>query len=403
MKIAYLSPSGQLGGAERSLLDLLAALRMIRPEWNLQLIAAEEGPLIARAASLGVVTTLVRFPRSLARFGDFAKHESNRCEFARRGLFAAASILPYAVRLFRALDKAAPDVIHTNGLKMHILGIWARRRGMPVLWHVRDHVSSRPLMARLLRGHAAQCAAAVTNSNRVAADVKSVCRGQLEVYPIHDGIDLKDFSPGGRVLDLDALAAMPSPHPATVRVGLLATMARWKGHAVFLQALSRLPKHLRVRGYVVSGPLYQTAGSEYRLSDMRALAARLGIADRVGFANFVDEPAAAMRALDIVVHASTAPEPFGRVIGEAMACGRPVIASQSAGAVELLNPGVDALTHPPGDFQALAQRIAMLADDPDLRERLGKRSRITAERHFDRMRPAMQMVPVYEALTLAAN
>jgi glycosyltransferase involved in cell wall biosynthesis len=170
-----------------------------------------------------------------------------------------------------------------------------------------------------------------------------------------------------------------------------------------LRALSLLPASLRIRAYVVGGALYQTEGSEFRRVDLRALAAELGIANKVGFADFVDQPAAAMRALDIVVHASTEPEPFGRVIGEAMACGRAVIASDAAGAVELLTAGVDALTHPPGDASVLAERIATLAANPDLRASLGKRGRLIAERRFDRGRPARQMIPIYRALTSAAN
>jgi glycosyltransferase involved in cell wall biosynthesis len=352
-----------------------------------------------------VASTVVPFPRCLARLGDFGtgRRASGRLALARRCASAAIAVAPYTVRLFRALNEAAPDLLHTNGFKMHILGLWARRRRVPVVWHVRDHVVSRPIMARLLRSHAGWCAAAVTNSHRVANDVRSVCGGRLNIYPIHDGIDLKDFSPTGPVLDLDALADMPPANPATVRVGLLATMARWKGHSVFLRALSLLPASLRIRAYVVGGALYQTEGSEFRLADLRALAAELGIANKVGFADFVDQPAAAMRALDIVVHASTEPEPFGRVIGEAMACGRAVIASHAAGAVELLTAGVDALTHPPGDTSVLAERIATLAANAELRASLGKCGRATAERRFDRGRPARQMIPIYRALTSAAN
>ncbi len=313
------------------------------------------------------------------------------------------AVAPYTVRLFRALNEAAPDLLHTNGFKMHVLGLWARRRRVPVLWHIHDHVVSRPIMARLLRSHAGWCAGAVTNSHRVADDLRSICGSRLKIYPIHYGIDLKDFSPTGPVLDLDALSKMPPANPATVRVGLLATMARWKGHAVFLRALSLLPASLPIRAYVVGGPLYQTEGSELCLADLRALAAEMGIANKVGFTDFVDEPAAAIRALDIVVHASTEPEPFGRVIGEAMACGRAVIASHAAGAWELFTAGADALTHPPGDAALLAERIATLAANAELRASLGKSGRLTAERRFERGRPARQMIPIYRALTSAAN
>ena len=79
-----------------------------------------------------------------------------------------------------------------------------------------------------------------------------------------------------------------------------------------------------------------------------------------------------MRALDVVVHASTEPEPFGLVIAEAMACGRPVIASRAGGAAEIVEPGVDGLSFSPGDVGQLAGAIARLAADPDERRRLGE-------------------------------
>jgi glycosyltransferase involved in cell wall biosynthesis len=142
--------------------------------------------------------------------------------------------------------------------------------------------------------------------------------------------------------------------------------------------------------------LYQTAASQYSLDDLRREAARRGLTDHVGFTGFMAEPATAMRALDIVVHASTAPEPFGLVIAEAMACGRAVIASDAGGARELFTAGVDAMVHTPGDKASLAARIYELACDPEARRRLGRAARLTAEQRFDRRRLAADLLPVYE-------
>lgn len=81
-----------------------------------------------------------------------------------------------------------------------------------------------------------------------------------------------------------------------------------------------------------------------------------------------------MRALDIVVHASTQPEPFGLVIAEAMACGRAVIASQAGGAAEIIDPGENALGLPPGDAAVLAERIVQLAQMPSCGLAWGERA-----------------------------
>ena len=162
------------------------------------------------------------------------------------------------------------------------------------------------------------------------------------------GVDLTAFSPDGPTVDLDRLAGLAPPTTAVVRVGLVATMARSKGHEVFFQALARIPAALPIRAYVVGGPSDRADAGQYSLDELRERAARAGVAARVGFTGFVDEPAAAMRALDVVVHASTAPEPFGLVVAEAMACGRPVVLSAASGIADYLVPERDVLTFAPG-------------------------------------------------------
>ena len=184
-----------------------------------------------------------------------------------------------------------------------------------------------------------------------------------------------------------------------MRVGLVATFARWKGHHVFLEAIARLPPSLNVRAYVIGGRGVrdrQQPGVDRGASDRQS--ARLGLTDRVGFTGFVEDPAPAIRALDVVVHASTEPEPFGLVIAEAMACGRALVMSPGGGAAEIVTPGVDALACTPGDAGALARSIEQLAADAGLRQRLGRAARATAERRFARQRLANELREVYESI-----
>src|SRR5207249_10526976 len=183
---------------------------------------------------------------------------------------------------------------------------------------------------------------------------------------------LQEFSPEGPKLDLDGVSGLAAAPPNVVRIGLVGTLAKWKGHDVFLRAFAMLPRELPVRGYIIGGPVYQTGASQWRLDDLEQRAADLGISDRIGFTGFVPRPADAMRALDIVVHASTQPEPFGLVIIEAMACRRALIASHAGGATEIIRAGANALPHTPGDAEALAVLMTKLVHDAGLRETLGK-------------------------------
>jgi glycosyltransferase involved in cell wall biosynthesis len=249
--------------------------------------------------------------------------------------------------------------------------------------------------AWLVRHFADRCDVAIANSESVAADVRRVCGPGLRVHTIHNAVDLTRFSPEGPRVDLDALAAAPPAPSRTIRVGLLGTFGRWKGHRVFLRALAMLPPELGVRGYIIGAAEYQTAGSQESEAALRRAVDDLGLSRSVYFTGAIAEPATALRSLDIVAHTSTEPEPFGMVIAEAMACGRAVVAGRAGGAAELFVDGVDALGHAPGDASDLASRLALLAGDPALRERLGRAARQTAERRFDRARLAGQLAPLY--------
>jgi glycosyltransferase involved in cell wall biosynthesis len=249
----------------------------------------------------------------------------------------------------------------------------------------------------MLRVHASRCAAVVANSRSVADDVRSVCGGRVPVHVVYNAVDLARFAPEGESVDLDRLAGMAPPPVGATRVGLVATLGWWKGHEVFLRAIASLPPDLPVRAYVIGGPLYETAGSQRTIDELRALAVELGIAERVGFTGFVEDAASVMRSLDVVVHASTEPEPFGLVIAEAMACGRAVVASRAGGAAELIHPEEDALGHAPGDTAGLSAQIRRLVEDEALRARLGIAGRAVAEARFDRTRLAAELVPIYRA------
>lgn len=403
MKILYLTPSAKLGGAERSLLDLMWSIRRAHPDWQLAMLSGEDGDLVARARELGVRSEVVRMPPILAHLGDAAAGgpagggRFALCALLARMAEAGPAVARHVGVLRGEIARIAPDIIHSNGFKTHIMGAWAAPRRTPIIWHVRDYLGSRPVMAKLLPLHSVRCGAAVANSKSVATEVRAFCRN-LEVHTVYNAVDLNRFSPEGSKAELDSMAGMSAAPSGTVRVGLLATMARWKGHEIFLRALSMLPCSMPIRGYTIGGALYQTNGSQYAPEELRAIAARLGVSDRIGFTGFVAEPASALRALDIVVHASTEPEPFGLVIAEAMACGKAVVASAGGGAAEIISEGETALAHRPGDAAGLAHSIAVLVKDSELRKRLGRTGRAVAGHRFDRTRLAENVAPLYGAL-----
>lgn len=143
-----------------------------------------------------------------------------------------------------------------------------------------------------------------------------------------------------------------------------------KAFDTLLNAFAKLP----------DGTLW-LAGDGPERGALTALANDLDISERVHFLGWQDESQAVMRGADMLVCPSRH-EPFGNVIAEAMACGKPVIATRSNGALELLEDGVSGLLAPIDDAQALAGLMRQLAGDETLKSKLGKAARAFWKDHL---------------------
>lgn len=403
MRVLYFSPAARLGGAERSLLDVMASVLLEAPCAELHLMVPEDGPLVDRARDLGVDATVLKMPIPMMRLGD--------SRFRGRGrLRALVGIIPQAVaagssgpryvrRLRRAIERLQPDVIHSNGIKSHVLSALVGTGRPKVIWHIRDFVGARPVVGYVLRRFAHRATRAVAVSNAVAHDARALLP-DLPVDVVLNAIRTDVFTPGEMDgTTLDRLAGLPPGRANVVRVGLVATYARWKGHGLFLEAAARLARRGdgSLRFYVIGGPIYETRGSQFTEDELRERARSLGIADCVGLVAFQQNPVDAYRCLDIVVHASTQPEPFGRTIVEAMACGKPVVVSRAGGAAELFGHMDDAVGVPPSDPVTLAHAIERLARDPEMRIRLGLSARRSAVERFSHARLGPQFLRIYRA------
>jgi glycosyltransferase involved in cell wall biosynthesis len=345
----------------------------------------------------------VPFGERLAAVGDTALISNARLAvagFSRRLVSGLIDGPAYALKLGAAIREFRPSVIHSNGIKMHLLAAVVRGRA-PIVWHIRDLIGARPLVSRAMRLLEGRASAAIAISNSVAADARNVL-SSLPISVVYDAIDTDVFAPSGPSADLDSLSKCPAA-AGVLRVGLVATYARWKGHDVFLKAIARLKSRHpapAARFYVVGGPIYETAASQYDERELRALAAELGVEGRVGFVPFQERIDEVYRSLDVVVHASLRPEPFGRTIAEGMASGKPTIVSHNSGAGELLMNGMDAIQTPAGSDEALAAAIEELAGDAGLRERMGRAARRTAVDRFSRGRLAEEVFRVYRGVNV---
>jgi glycosyltransferase involved in cell wall biosynthesis len=404
LRVLFVNPTGGLGGAERSLLDILSVFR--GGDVEASLLVLEPGPLVAEAKRVGIETRELPMPRSLTELGDFGLGAKGRLrgmgELALRTARMTPDLLRYCRELRIALDDGRPDIVHSNGIKSHLLCALTTPRRARLVWHIRDFIGDRPFIHGALRLVARRAALALANSNAVAEDARRALPG-LTVRTVYNAIDTDNFSPGpvdGAMLD--TLAELSPAPPTTLRIGLVATYARWKGHGVFLRAAAALVRRqpeVPLRFYIVGGPLYATPGSQFSRDELRDLARQLGVLDHVGFVPFQTNPRDVYRALDIVVQASTRPEPFGRTIVEAMACGRPVIVARAGGAVELFRDGVEAQAFDAGSEADLTSAMSSLVRDDDRRRKLSERSRMRACEQFGRQRLREELLRVWEDCT----
>jgi glycosyltransferase involved in cell wall biosynthesis len=192
------------------------------------------------------------------------------------------------------------------------------------------------------------------------------------VRVIPRGVDAVAFDPtavgGDRMMRLAHSWRLPEGAAVVLLPGRL---TNWKGQAVLIEALAQMDRQ------DVCCVLVGSDQGRHRYSTgLIRRAQQLGVADRLRLAGQCDDMPAALMLADVVVHASIEPEAFGRVVIEAQAMGRPVIASDLGGPVETVEQGVSGWRVPPGDPPALASAIeAVLALAPAERAAVGERAR----------------------------
>jgi glycosyltransferase involved in cell wall biosynthesis len=180
---------------------------------------------------------------------------------------------------------------------------------------------------------------------------------------------------------------------------MIGHLTPWKGHEVFLEIARAVADRIpRSRFVVVGGSIYETHGHSGYPEALRQKTAALGLSDRVTFLGARDDVPDLLAALDVLVHPPTAPEPFGRVLAEAMAVGRPVVAARCGGIPEVVEDGVTGFLVPSADVGAFAAAVVRLLEDPALCRRLGHVGRRRAEARFGIEAHAAGVLEVYRAV-----
>jgi len=383
-RVLFLDHAGVLGGAELYLLDVVRQF-----EGTSHVVLFEPGPFEDRLRAHDVSVEVCPAP---AAFLNVQKSS---------GWGAAASFLPGLVRLSVQLAQRARDydLLYANSQKAlfvaGLAGFFARR---PVLWNLHDlltpdHFSRLSRRAATLWANGFADHVVVNSEATRSAFVQSGGRSH-ETTVVYNGIDPTSFAP----------ASLPPPHqtrdtldlPEGPLIGVFSRLAPWKGQHVVLNALSRLPD---VHGLLVGDTLFR--GDESYKTKLHRMAERLGVRDRIHFLGFRDDVAELMHAVDAVVHASTQPEPFGRVIVEGMLARRPVIATRAGGAAEIIQHRQTGLLTSPGNADELSEALDWIVSNPEQASQLAEAGRQHALDRFSLDTMMTQISDVIHDVTTA--
>jgi glycosyltransferase involved in cell wall biosynthesis len=161
-------------------------------------------------------------------------------------------------------------------------------------------------------------------------------------------------------------------------VGHFSRLAPWKGQHILIEALAQCPP--QVTAILVGDALF---GEQDYVQQLHQQIATLGLENRVKFLGFRSDIPQLMAACNLVAHTSTAPEPFGRVIVEAMLCQTPVVAAKAGGAMELIEHGVNGFLTTPGEPQELAKVINTCLQETEITATMATHARNIASQRFD--------------------
>ena len=347
-----------VGGGEISLLTLLKGLD--RSRWTPVVVVPSEGNVAHRSRLLGISTHVIPLP-----------------SLRRPGLAFLRSI----VALCRTVRATGATLLHANGSRaMLYAGLAGLLTGRPVIWHLRVWRSDPKLdwlLARL--------------ATRIIAISKAV-RARLRPWPaahrrcvvVPNALDLEAFVPSRDPESVRRSIGIPSSVHA---VGTVGRLVPFKGHEYLLEAFAQLRyDYPAIRLLVV--------GDGPRRAALEQQARALAMAEVVHFTGHREDVPDILSILDVFILPSIA-EDFGRVLIEAMAMERPVVATRGGGVPEIIEHGVSGLLVPPADPVGMADAVRSLLADPVQGRAMGRAGRQCVERQFNLQRHASLVEALY--------
>lgn len=340
-RVLLVMPLGeQLGGGEMMFRQLLQHGRDGRVEWIV--VFTRDGPMVQEARALGFETHLIPAGRL-------------------RQLWRRLAVIRAIAALAR--ERRVDLIFGWMVASQTMAGPAALLARVPAAWY-QVGLPEPDWMDRLATLLPARGVLVLSRDCGAAQARLWPSRPQRLVYP---GASLERFDAAREEPPTAVRSALGLPSDGAL-IGIVGRLQHWKGMHVLIDALPAVrARHPHARVVIVGGP--HEPEPDYP-AQLRGQVARLGLDDAVLFAGYQPDVPRWMQAMDIVVHASDR-EPFGIVVVEAMALGKPVVAGAAGGPTEVITPGVDGLLAPFGDAPALASALLRYLDDPAFAARCG--------------------------------
>ena len=377
--ILYLDSGSGIGGGQRSLLLLLNLLDKDR--FTPFVGCLGDSPFAAEVEKTKANVVPLSLPAAHNKTDKVRR-------FTLRDLLEDFRQLGVILQLHRMVKRYAIDLIHANSLSVALLaGIVARLNRIPILMHKR-YATSYGILDRICERllHRVILVSEATRWNFASAAKQTL---------IYNGVDLDAFQASSEeVADLRA-ELLSDASDASILTGVVTRITPEKGIDFLVRAIAELKEKGDIKLLIVGGPYFQK-DVDY-MNALKQEVADLGVEDSVIFTGFLSDTRIVTSLLDIVLVPSVIPEACPRTIIEAMAVGKPVIATPLGGSKELVTPETGILV-PPEDASAIADAIAVLATDGERLKAMGKAARNRAEQLFSSKKNTALTEAVYTEL-----
>lgn len=351
--------NGSLGGAERVALDVAHSLR--RHGQNVAFIIPSQGTLSDQLEERDFDYYLLPFGRSLEKAS-----QSSRWNFLS-SFVRIADLFKLMASYRNLMSHTRAQAVMTHGVKAEFVSVIAQPfKAIARIWYLHVFPARGPLtfVERFL---SKKVRVMIANSHAVRDAWPKPHQNNISVvHCVISHESISDVLPGSRNDFLKKLG-LPTLSSQDRMIGMVSILAPWKGVDLFIESLAPLLKtHSNLYGLICGGVIYQTEGHADYDAFLREKVKSLGLEKRIFFIPFQVNVAPVYQCLDIVVHASKEPEPFGRIISEARLFGKPIIATRGGGAEEQVVHEQTGLLIPPQSQEALTRAIDRLLKDQKL-------------------------------------